>query len=185
MSAPITWTATADTRGRPCDVGTDSLLRRYRVERHGEGRSRWDVVLPDGTTETVQRKADAVARAESWEPDSELVPLVDAETGDPDDDLVAQIMRLAALLNGDEKAPPTNVYSYNSTGTRQNDALKALRGLSRLRVEVETLVQASVDVARTNDGNSWNSNAATWEQVGAALGVKKQSASARYGVKLS
>lgn len=78
------------------------------------------------------------------------------------------------------KIQPNNPYSYNSHGKAQTRALQVLAALVELRAETEAAIRHQVQIARTNTGNSWNSNAATWEDVGKALGVTKQSAQARY-----
>ena len=185
----ISWAADTDSRGRACDVGTDAQMRRFRVERHGEGRSRWDVTTPDGVTTTVERKSDAVELAESWTPDESLVPLVD-EIEDPtprswsdwtDDELRAYVVDVALGIDGDEQAPRDNVYAYTSTGKEQQTALKAARGLTRLRKLIDAEIMSQVAGARYNTGTQWSSNAATWSQVGAAVGITKQSASSRFG----
>ena len=189
MSAPITWWEADDALGRVYSNGTDSLGRHYIVQRHGAGRSHWDAVLPDGSTETFTRKSDATAACEAWE---ELLPgEVSGESNPSDRDETASPdlpAALAALANEFSTYDPrgadrSSMYGYNSAGEKQLAALHAIRGLAIIRAEIETLIQSAVDAARVNSGNSWSSNAATWDQVGGALGVKKQSASARYGVK--
>lgn len=151
----------------------------FTVQRHGEGRKYWGVTYPDGTyTHTALTQGEAKEQAEAWEPDPTLVQLElgqDALTRE----LVARVIADAEPM----KPAGRGYYSYNSTGEKQQKALGALRDLKALRDAVETAIREQVEVARTNTGNSWTSNAARWDDVGEALGVTKQSAASRFGVK--
>ena len=99
-----------------------------------------------------------------------------------DDELIAMLTALATILDGNTAPPKPHRYGTTSAGKEQQDALKAVRGLARLRRLVEEAVIVQVDESRRNTGSSYYPNAATWELVGAALGVTKQSARTRYGV---
>ena len=98
-----------------------------------------------------------------------------------DDELIAMLTALATILDGNTAPPKPHRYGTTSAGKEQQDALKAVRGLARLRRLVEQAVIVQVDESRRS-GSSYYPNAATWELVGAALGVTKQSARTRYGV---
>lgn len=170
---------------------------RFFVGRHGEGRKYWGVTYPDSTyTHNALTQAEAKLQAESWEPDSELVQLLDdaeiSESG------AADVMPAAAVKSG-----PTDVvelvdalvvevrsrpvenrgrgWGYQDAGQTQREALAAIAELAQLRAAVDRAITAQVAVARTSTGSAWYSNAATWAHIGEALGVTKQSAQAKYG----
>lgn len=172
--------------------GSDAAGRVYRVGRHGAGRSHWDAALPDGSTSTLTSKKAALEAcedfAEQFPPQllgqEDLTVELAQEAEDPDVQLRATLVRLALDVDGGRPAPKKQgYYSGGGTGAEQTKALKVIRGLAGTRAALEREMQAQVDAARLNTGSSWYSNAATWDLVGEALGVSKQSASTRYGVK--
>lgn len=153
-------------------------LEGYTITRHPGGRKYWGVTYPDHTyTHSALTLSEAKQQAEAWEPDPTLVEL---EVGQPSltEQLLASIISEAEPLT-----PTTSYYGYNTSGEPQRKALGALRDLRALRELVETAIREQVAIARTNTGSNWSSNAATWEHVGQALGVTKQSVASRYGVK--
>lgn len=177
----------------------DTERGRFFVMRHGEGRKYWGVQHPDGTyTHSALTQAEAKRQAEAWEPDATLTTLVDAppaaaaaEARDVDTpsstvdglrvlvELVDVIVRKARERG--ESNPTGRGYGYQATGNTQQGALEAIRDLVALRGVVERAINAQVAVARHNSGRSWYSNAATWSDIGEALGVSKQGAQAKYG----
>jgi hypothetical protein len=151
----------------------------------GDGRAEPEENFWDDRTTPL-----AYAGELSGEYDGELA--VAGESGRDDDDagdpsgwtveqLVSHLIALGGVLDGDAAAPQAKGYGTTSPGTDQKEALKRLRGLARLRSSIEIAIIDQVDEARKNTGNSWYPNSATWELVGAALGVAKQSAATRYG----
>lgn len=77
---------------------------------------------------------------------------------------------------------PHRVYGNTfETGQKQRDALQRLAALRDLREAVEAEIRSEVATARKNTRQEFYPNNASWIEVGAALGVTKQSAQARYG----
>lgn len=150
----------------------------FTVQRHGEGRKYWGVTYPDGTyTHTALTQAEAKTQAEAWEPDPTLVQLEMRQVS-LTRELVDNVIAKAEPIK-----PQQSYYSYTSVGSDQQKALGALRDLKTLRDEVETAIRAQVEIARKDTHGGWSTNAATWDHVGSALGVTKQSAASRFGVK--
>lgn len=150
----------------------------FTVQRHGEGRKYWGVTYPDGTyTHTALTQAEAKAQAETWEADPTLVQLELRQVS-----LTRELVD--SIIEGAEPMKPDqSYYSYTSVGADQQKALGALRELRALRDDVETAIREQVEIARKDTHGGWSSNAATWDHVGKALGVTKQSAASRFGVK--
>lgn len=178
----------------------DDEQGEFFVSRHGEGRKYWGLVYPDGTyTHNALTQAEAKKQAENWVPDATLVTL---ELGGQDDltnpTSVSQDALPVAIANDQEPltvelviagyladAEPFKAESrsyYAQLGDEQKSALSNLHALAALRRAVEERIREEVYAARRNTGTSqWYTNNATWEQVGKALGVSKQSAQGRYG----
>lgn len=178
--------------------------RRITVARHGEGRKYWGVTYPDGTYEhSALSQAEAKQQAERWTPDTTLTVLAGTESVKADRspggssggvDAAAAAGMLSGELDavelvdlvvqnavGREIPRGGRGWGYQDAGDSQKRALTALGDLAALRQAVEGAIRAQVAVARNNTGSSWYSNAATWADVGAALGVTKQSAQAKFG----
>jgi hypothetical protein len=170
--------------------------RRITVARHGEGRKYWGVTYPDGTyTHDARTQAEAKLQAEAWSPDASLVPLLEAGSGDADAMPAAELAAsgaadwtAAAVVSAFVDAASRRDFEktrkgwgYQDAGKQQQRALLVLRELAALRIEVGKAIDEQVAAARLNTGGAWYSNAATWADVGAALGVTKQSVQAKYG----
>lgn len=183
---------------------------RFFIRRHGEGRKYWGVTYPDGTyTHNALTQAEAKLQAESWKPDPELVQLLDddalsvlhdsacipstgpdatpaaaVESASPDGgdvDLVMLVDTVVIAARNRDVPRGGRGWGYQDAGESQRRALIAIEELVKLRGVVATALRAQVAMARNNTGTQWYSNAATWSDVGAALGVSKQSAQAKYG----
>jgi hypothetical protein len=193
------------TKGQAANVPTavllqlreESRLTRFFVARHGEGRKYWEVTYPDGTyTHNALTQAEAKQQAESWQPDPELVQLVDDVSDEtdsapaaassasvvPDVTAAAIIHAIVDAAAAQQRNWNRGGYSMNYIGRQQQDSLTAISELVALRAAIDDDIRRLVGLARTNtSGSHWNTNAATWVDVGAALGVTKQSAQSKYG----
>ena len=150
----------------------------FVVTRHGEGRKYWGVAYPDGTyTHTALTLEEAKRQAETWKRDPTLVQL-DLGHAPLTHEVVNRVIASAEPMK-----PEQSYYSYTSVGADQQKALGALRELRALRDEVEAAIREQVEIARKDTHGGWSTNAATWDHVGKALGVTKQSAASRFGVK--
>lgn len=191
MSGPFAWAKSGAVL-----AGEDMDGRRFIVERHGEGRKYWGVTYPDGTyTHNALTQGEAKQQAETWRPDPTLVPLVDerqpgltaelgagTESAAPDSFTAAAVV--SAFIDAASRRDVERTrkgWGYQDAGADQQKALSVLRDLAELRRLVDESIRAQVAEARKNTGSAWYSNAATWSDVGAALGVTKQSAQAKYG----
>jgi hypothetical protein len=156
----------------------------FTVERHGEGRKYWGVTYPDGTyTRNALTQSEAKEQAEAWEPDPTLVPLVEL---DRQPDLTRELVERAIAAAEPFKPSGRSYYSVFSLTDSHRRALGALVELKKLRDAVQLAIVEQVAIARTDSSPSYyTKTAATWEQVGEALGITKQAASGRYGVKAS
>jgi hypothetical protein len=181
--------------------------RRITVARHGEGRKYWGVTYPDGTYEhSALSQTEAKQQAEAWRPDKTIVALVDeksvqadaAPASDVSTSGGADFAAAAGITSGAldavelvdlvvQNATGRDIprggrgWGYQDAGDGQRRALVAIEDLAALRSAIDNAIRAQVAVARNNTGSSWYSNAATWADIGAALGVTKQSAQAKYG----
>lgn len=186
MSAAVVWSADGNT-------GTDAAGRVYRVGRHGAGRSHWDAALPNGGIATVTSKKAAQEACENFATtfppqllehgQENLTRELTSETGDQS--IYTQLVELALKIDSDDPAPrsTSSGYSYSerTTGSEQEHALKVIRGLAAIRRSVEEAIRIEVEQARKNTtGSNWRDNSATWDVIGLALGVTKQSARSRY-----
>jgi hypothetical protein len=169
---------------------------RFFVMRHGEGRKYWGVQYPDGTyTHSALTKAEAKQQAEAWQRDPSLTTLAGSQSANPDTELqgatesvstdvspaAAVVSAFVDALSSREFKRAQKGWDQRTAGDAQQRALGILRELAALRAAVDEAILDQVAKARKNTGSDWYPNSATWADVGAALGVTKQSAQARFG----
>jgi len=226
----LTWTAGPGYLFATDDHG------RYVIERHGQGRKFWGVTFPDGTyRHNALTQAAAKLQAELWEPDPQLVQLVELveygaqrheyddvqyveageQSGGTDDNAgddassdADETPAVAAGNPSDESDDHAGdggqdfvtivdesqevVTSSWGTDRERSDRVKEFRrhALAQLPAAVEARARIDADIARlVEEARTPNPHAyydygmPTWEQIGKALGVTKQSAQAKYGKK--
>lgn len=155
---------------------------KFEVTRHAGGRKYWGVLYPDGTyTHTARTQGEAKEQAEAWSPDPTLIALDVSLSGNADTPAARAVSGVIDTSRGCFVPKKRGWNANGDAGNAAKEALAALRALVDLRAAVEEAIRDQVSTARTNTATGWCSNVATWDEIGEAMRVTKQSAQARFG----